>query len=1061
MKPQQLKPQKRKFLSDRLFTFSVIISVMFLTIAYQFYKLQIIEHDAYDEELRATVQKEVKIPAIRGVIYDRYGKPLATNKAIYVLKYDPQVSLKSGEMDRILLNVAELLEKNQDEYIDNVPISKTTPFVFTEDTQSVKRFITNYVPYNNNEHKEELYGYSASELIEYLRGEKVFDLDEKYSDEEARKIIAMRLEIRQTTYQKYKQVTIAQDVSMKSLAAIEENQADFASITSEVESQRYYTYGKALGNVLGYTRSITESQYETLQSEGYEKDDIVGQVGIESQMESELRGQTGSKLIQVDNVGRTVFTLETEEATSGNDVYLTIDADLQVAVYEALEKRLSQGIVARLQGAAKTTPLTGREVLISMAKNNQLDLKVMSAASEDEMQRQLYNKILASYQEEEKRLEEAEKNLPDDEKTSLSLKQHFANMLDSEEVLITDQELLLSFGEQGSLDLSEAQMTNIASGNYNLESLLIEQLQNGGLTPDQTDITPFSGTAVVTDPNTGQTLALVSYPSYDNNEFTQNFNSIYTKLHDGVDNRNIEINRALKTAKAPGSTFKMITGIAGLEEGLVTSTEEIYDSGQYTKAGLPYLSCWIFTNTGHGHGNENIVGALEVSCNYYFNEVAYRLGQKFGGPYGAISVLSRYAEMFGLGAKSGIELEETAPNISNPTNSVTTQAARALNGIRSKKDESKEELYNQIAEYLSTGFYTLGDKNATDIDGKIDYISRPYIKKSIDLELGIALSEDLRTIYNKLLEDYTEELSNGVSEAAREIAETVMSGDSSLGLKYRTKQALLDYLKELVQPGTRKTIQKTLNKMPGGMIKQAFLEGYKAALSEYEDDAEMTSVCEELKKRIAALEAGTFDYESIMVDKVIDRILNVYLDETFKNVQMEWTTALNIRTAIGQGENTFTPVQLARYNSALANGHTVYDLTIIKGIKDHKETGNYVTNEPTVFSTLNLKQSTIDTIHKGMYAVTTGTSGSATKYFKDLPIEVAGKTGTAQEGSHENSWFISFAPYDNPEISVVTSMYGTDGLGSYNYQFARDIYEIYYQLNEEVEKVTLDNQFME
>ena len=67
MKPQPLKPKKRKFLSDRLFIFSMMVSMMFLTIAYQFYKLQIIEHDAYDEELRATVQKEVKIPAIRGV----------------------------------------------------------------------------------------------------------------------------------------------------------------------------------------------------------------------------------------------------------------------------------------------------------------------------------------------------------------------------------------------------------------------------------------------------------------------------------------------------------------------------------------------------------------------------------------------------------------------------------------------------------------------------------------------------------------------------------------------------------------------------------------------------------------------------------------------------------------------------------------------------------------------------------------------------------------------------------------------------------------------------------
>lgn len=1061
MKPKPIHPKKRKFLTDRLFIFSAGVSIIFFIIICQFYKLQIIEHNIYAEELRATVQKEVEIPAIRGVIYDRYGKPLATNKAVYVLKYDPQVTLEEEKRDRILLNVAKLLEENGDAYIDNMPISKTTPFVFTEDTQGIRRFITNYVPYNNNDHKEIIYGYSAPELIAYLRGDKVFDIDESFSDEEARKIIAMRLEIRQTTYQRYKQVTIAQNVSMKSLAAIAENQNEFASIISEVESQRYYTYGKAFGNLLGYTRQITEGQYQDLQSEGYEQDDIVGQVGVESQMESELRGQKGSKVIQVDNVGRTVFVLKSQEATAGNDVYLTVDANLQVETYNALEKRLSEAIVARLKGNSKTTPLTGREILISMAKNNQLDLKVMSAADEKQTQRQLYNKVLASYQEEETRLEEAEQHLPEEERTQLTLKKHFANMLDSEEVLITDRELLLAFGEQGSLRLSEEQMNSIKNGNYNLNSLLIGQLESGGLKPDQTDITPSSGTAVVVDPNTGQTLALVSYPSYDNNEFTQNFNSIYTKLHDGVDNRNIEINRALKTAKAPGSTFKMITGIAGLEEEVITPETLIDDTGQYTKAGSPYLNCWIYTNTGHGHGKKHIIGALEVSCNYYFNEVAYRLGQKFGAPYGGIHMLSSYAEMFGLGVRTGIELEETAPNISNPTNSVTTQASRALNGIRNLKEEKKEALYNNILEYLSLGFYTLGNKNATTLEGQIDYLSRPYIKKSIDTDLGIALSDNLRTIYDKILDDFNEELADGVSKAAKSISETVMSGDTSLSLKYRTKQALLMFLKDLVQPGTHKTIQKTLDKIPNGVLENAFLEGYKATLSEYEQDENMKSVCAELRRRISALEEGTFDYDTIMIDKVLDRIINVYLDETFQDVEMEWTTSLNIHTAIGQGKNAFTPVQLARYTAALANGQYVYDLTIINGIKDHKESGQYRSKELTVFNTLDLKPSTIETIHKGMLAVTTGASGTATKDFKEFPIQVALKTGTAQESNYENSWVNSFAPYEKPEIAVVTSMYGTDGLGSYTTLFTRDIYEIYFKLNEDSEHTTLDNQFIE
>ena len=270
-----------------------------------------------------------------------------------MLKMDPQVNFEKGQLNEVLLSVANLLDENGDTYIDNMPISESPPFVYTDTAQGIRSFITNYVPYNNQEHKEELYAMTATELIEYLKSDKVYKIEDHYSDTEVRKIIAMRLQISQTTYQKYKKVTLAENISMETLAAIEENQSQYPSIMAEVESQRYYNYGKAFGNILGYTRLITESQYENLKESGYEKDDIVGQVGIESTMEAELKGEKGSKLIEVDNAGRTVFTLDTVEAQVGNDIYLTLDADLQVAVYEALEKRLAEGIIARLQGVAK------------------------------------------------------------------------------------------------------------------------------------------------------------------------------------------------------------------------------------------------------------------------------------------------------------------------------------------------------------------------------------------------------------------------------------------------------------------------------------------------------------------------------------------------------------------------------------------------------------------------------------------------------------------------------------------------------------------------------------
>lgn len=1057
--------EKFRFLADRLFFMACVISLLFSVSIYQFYKIQIMNHDTYVAEVSANVQREVEIEAPRGLIYDRYGKPLAENIAINVIQFDPEIKFPKGtDSNQILLNVAKLLKSEGFEYIDNIPISKEPPFTYTEDETEVQRFITNYVPYNDNDHKLELYKLSAQELINYLCSEEVYDLADTFSEVDKREILAMRLQISQTQYQKYKKVTIAEGVNMKIVTAIEEHQEEYPAITAEVASQRHYTYGKALGNIVGYMRKITENQYKTLKEQGYEADDIIGQAGVEGEFEETLRGVNGKQLIEVDNVGRTVRTspLEAKNAVQGDDVYLTIDADLQEKVYNALEKRLSEGIIERLRGSYKTQPLTGREVIVSMAKNNQIDLKRMSGSNASDIEKALYSKIQTSYEKEVARLAAIESSLPDEEKTKLTLKKHFANMLEEENSPITDTELLLTFGKQGTWPFTDKEMQQIAGGNYYLTALIIDALESGKIKPDQMDITPCSGTAVVVDSNNGQTLALVSYPSYDSNVLTKDFNKIFSQLNDGVDKRSIEFNRALKTVKAPGSTFKMITGIAGLEEGVVSANEMIYDTGQFTKAG-DSLDCWIYTNTGHGHGNVNMIRGLEVSCNYYFNEVAYRLGEKFGAPYGGIKVLSSYAERFGLGEKSGIELEEAEPNISNPTNAVSTQAARFLNTLKGMSSKEKKALYEMLEEYVTEGFYTLGDSEDTTIEGQVDYLSRPYIKSRMDMELGLVLNENdnLNNILNRLLDGYKEQFEDNVSVYAEELTTTVMEGDTSLSLKYRLKHALNLLLKEKVAPKAVKAIRKMLASMPEGTMEQIFLEGYTDALEAYQGEPGKEAICKVLKERINALEKGKFDCKEEMVNKVLDRILNVYLDDYFEDIDMEWTVMDNISSAIGQGEHTYTPVQMARYIAGLANGKTVYNLTILSGIYDHKKTNQYVPHEATVFNTLNFKEDTIETIREGMRAVAAGSSGTARNYFGDFDIEIAAKTGTAQENGCENTWITTFAPYKQPEIVVVSSMYGTDGLGSCTYSFVKDIYNIYFNLNEIPEKVSLDNQFVE
>jgi cell division protein FtsI/penicillin-binding protein 2 len=173
---------------------------------------------------------------------------------------------------------------------------------------------------------------------------------------------------------------------------------------------------------------------------------------------------------------------------------------------------------------------------------------------------------------------------------------------------------------------------------------------------------PCTGSAVVTDVKTGGVLAAVSYPSYDNNEFVNNFNSKYY--------RNLQsstltpmVNRPFTEPRAPGSIFKMITAVTGLQEGFITPNTTIYDEGIFKDAGVPYAKCWI--NSGNGsHGDVNVSHALEVSCNYFFYSLSYSFGKGKKDAEG-IALLNKYMTSFGLNDPVGVEIYELYDSMSN------------------------------------------------------------------------------------------------------------------------------------------------------------------------------------------------------------------------------------------------------------------------------------------------------------------------------------------------------------------------------------------------------------
>ncbi len=162
-----------------------------------------------------------------------------------------------------------------------------------------------------------------------------------------------------------------------------------------------------------------------------------------------------------------------------------------------------------------------------------------------------------------------------------------------------------------------------------------------------------SGAVVALDVNNGEVLAMASYPTYN----IEDFGSIYSDLTKNP--AKPLINRALMGTYSPGSTFKPCIAVAGLEEGVITADERIEDTGKYTYYKDYQPGCWIYNQSGATHGDENVSEAIRDSCNIFFFETGRRLG---------IEKIVKYAESFGFGKKTGIELEdeESSGTVSSP-----------------------------------------------------------------------------------------------------------------------------------------------------------------------------------------------------------------------------------------------------------------------------------------------------------------------------------------------------------------------------------------------------------
>lgn len=275
-----------------------------------------------------------------------------------------------------------------------------------------------------------------------------------------------------------------------------------------------------------------------------------------------------------------------------------------------------------------------------------------------------------------------------------------------------------------------------------------------------------AGAVVVMNVKTGEILAMASYPDYEPQLFVD---GISNEKYSEYQKISALYNRAISGAYAPGSIFKMVTAIAGLEEGVINKNTLINDTGVYPHAHKPV--CWYYTEYGRGHGNLNVSQAIKHSCNYFFYEVGNRIG---------IDKIEKYAKYFGLGKKTHVEL---------PSEATGKLASRKIADNENRSWYLGETLsaaigqsYNnftpiQMAKYIS--MLANGGKNIdvtlikTVIDSNGNQMSKQQIKEFVNNKLGLKSEENTEDL--NISEDNLKAILEGMKGVTSESGGTAYS----------------------------------------------------------------------------------------------------------------------------------------------------------------------------------------------------------------------------------------------------------------------------------------------
>ena len=846
---------------SRIFPLIMVFIVLVGVLVNRLFSLQIINGESYVKDLSSSIQKDMSVAATRGRIFDKNGVLLAYNDLAYAVRISDSGKYEDNDTKNRLLNTSidktlTIIEEKGDSYSNDFPIVYSNGmYEYNIKDNELLRFLRDiYGKRSISELSDEQRNVSAGELfkqlcdrygvavagddyindggamaatIKLLKEQGMNPVADGFSVEHALMIVNLRRYMSANSYNRYISFTIANEVSDETVAAILENSDELTGVTVDEQYIRRYVDSMYVSQILGYTGTVSSSELETL-DDSYDSNDIVGKSGIEKSMESELAGTKGTRKVYVDTVGRITEVLDEQDSSAGNDVYLTIDINLQKKIYNALEDKIIQILLTYMRngdtkysynsnGSVNTVYILAKEVYFALIDNNIVSIKHIASQSTD-TERQIYSAFLSKQDstmewlrnelsvgdtpygklDEEQQLYiwyvytslkdrgvfntanvDTDDNVYKDwtEGNGTSLKEllthgisknwinlnifsseQYTSLQESYDALIdyidsylredtsfykkmykymvnagniSGRQICMLLYEQGVLDMNDenSRYASLASGGLGAYEFMVYAITNKIITPAQLALQPCSASTVITNPQNGDILAMVSYPSYDNNKLSgtvdaKYFNSLIN------DKAAPMINRATQSFTAPGSTYKPCTTIAGMDTGTISSGKTFYCSGSFDKV-TPAPKCWRLS----GHGGEVAATAIRDSCNVYFYNVGYNLACRKDGTYNSTygtSTLQKYSDLLGLSTKAGVEIEENSPQASN-TNSIASAIGQGNHKY------STLNLARYVTTIASSGKcynLTLIDK-ITDSDGNLIRKNEAEVDHQVELSSNI------------------------------------------------------------------------------------------------------------------------------------------------------------------------------------------------------------------------------------------------------------------------------------------------------------------------------------